>query len=92
MRKSAALCCLSSVVLFGMTATDCAYGQAQRFVQDRFAIGLWVDPPADEKMDQRYRELAEAHFTLVIGALEPKTNRPFERNRLSCASNMICGC
>ena len=36
-------------------------------MQDRFAIGLWVDPPLDANADARYRELAEANFTLVIG-------------------------
>ncbi len=84
MRKWAALCCLSSVVLFGMTATDCAYGQAQRFIQDRFAIGLWVDPPADEKMDQRYRELAEAHFTLVIGGFGAKDKQSIQKQIKLC--------
>ena len=38
-----------------------------RFVQDRFAIGFWVDPPMDAKADARYREIAEANFTLVVG-------------------------
>lgn len=37
------------------------------FEQDRFAIGLWVDPPLDERAEVRYRELAEANFTMVIG-------------------------
>jgi len=67
MKKSTVPCYVLAAVLFCMTATDSALGQAQRFIQDRFAIGLWVDPPADDKMDQRYRELAEANFTLVIG-------------------------
>lgn len=38
-----------------------------RFIQDRFAIGFWVDPPMDDKAETRYREIAEANFTLVIG-------------------------
>lgn len=37
------------------------------FVQDRFAIGFWVDPPLDDKADQRYAEIAEANFTMIIG-------------------------
>ena len=41
--------------------------ETARFTQDRFAIGFWVDPPADEKMDAHYAEIAEANFTLVIG-------------------------
>lgn len=36
------------------------------FVQDRFAIGLWVDPPPDAHITERYRELADANFTFVI--------------------------
>ncbi len=44
-----------------------AWGEGERFEQDRFAIGFWVDPPADETMDLRYREIAQANFTLVIG-------------------------
>ncbi|HOE62252.1 MAG TPA: hypothetical protein PKW18_01550 [Candidatus Sumerlaeota bacterium] len=38
-----------------------------RFHQDRFAIGFWVDPPLDEKADVRYKEIADANFTLVVG-------------------------
>ncbi len=37
------------------------------FVQDRFAIGLWVDPPLDKNAEARYEELAAANFTVVIG-------------------------
>jgi len=40
---------------------------ADRFVQDRFVIGFWVDPPLDDQADERYREIAEAGFSLVIG-------------------------
>ena len=44
-----------------------AVAETPRFFQDQFAIGLWVDPPADERMDARYAELAEAKFNLVLG-------------------------
>ena len=44
-----------------------AQTRGHRFVQDRFAIGFWVDPPADEKMGSRYTEIAEANFTVVLG-------------------------
>jgi len=40
---------------------------ARAFEQDRFAIGFWVDPPMDERADERYREIADANFTFVIG-------------------------
>lgn len=45
-------------------------GQAwaeDRFIQDRFVISFWVDPPFDANADERYREIAEAHFTMVLG-------------------------
>ncbi len=38
-----------------------------RFVQDRIAIGLWVPPQTSENLEQRYQEIADAHFTVVIG-------------------------
>lgn len=44
-----------------------------RFVQDRFVIGMWVDPPVDEKVEARYKELAEANFTMVIANFEANT-------------------
>lgn len=37
------------------------------FVQDRFAIGFWVAPPAMEGLDERYQEMVDANFTLAIG-------------------------
>ncbi|MDQ1257127.1 MAG: hypothetical protein QG656_1729 [Candidatus Hydrogenedentes bacterium] len=56
---------VSGVVLIAVSANVRA---AERFVQDRFAIGFWVDPPADARMDDSYREIAEANFTLVLGS------------------------
>ncbi|MFA5865713.1 MAG: beta-galactosidase [Phycisphaerae bacterium] len=38
-----------------------------QFVQKDFEIGLWVDPPIDDKADSRYKDLADANFTVVIG-------------------------
>ena len=40
----------------------------ERFKQDRFAIGYWVGPHTSENLRERYREIAEANFTLVIGS------------------------
>lgn len=45
----------------------------ERFVQDRFAIGFWVDPPADEAMDRHYQDVAAANFTMVIGGFGATT-------------------
>lgn len=41
--------------------------QAQ-FHQDRFAIGFWVGPQTTENLRDRYREIADANFNLVIGS------------------------
>lgn len=37
------------------------------FQQDRFAIGFWVAPQSTGDLEARYREIAGAHFNLVIG-------------------------
>ncbi|MBL9174315.1 MAG: hypothetical protein JNL10_12325 [Verrucomicrobiales bacterium] len=37
------------------------------FVQDRLAIGMWVPPQTDVDLESRYREIADANFTVVIG-------------------------
>ena len=41
--------------------------QDYRFRQDRFAIGLWVDPPESADLDERYAEIAQANFTFING-------------------------
>jgi hypothetical protein len=38
----------------------------QRFVQDRFVIGFWVEPPFDRRAEDRYREVADAGFNTVL--------------------------
>lgn len=40
---------------------------ASRFVQDRFAISFWVPPPSEETTAARYKEIADANFTVVLG-------------------------
>ncbi|MBM3499226.1 MAG: hypothetical protein FJX74_11215 [Armatimonadetes bacterium] len=71
MRATAILLCLGGV----LTVTV----NAQRFEQDRFAIGFWVDPPADDRMEERYREVAEANFTLFLGANASRTPETMQR-------------
>jgi hypothetical protein len=44
-----------------------ASSAGERFSQDRLGVGLWVDPPVDQEAEKRYAELAQAHFTFVIG-------------------------
>lgn len=61
-----------------------ASGEEQRFVQDRLAIGFWVDPPADKDMDARYAEISEAHFTFVIGSFGARTGEQVDRQLQLC--------
>ena len=63
------------IVIAVVMLTDCSQAKetAGRFVQDRLAIGFWVDPPADQITDARYKEIADANFTFVLGAFGPKT-------------------
>jgi hypothetical protein len=49
-------------------SADAAENDGGRFRQDRFAIGaFWLTFPDDEKLDERFREIAAANFTLVFG-------------------------
>lgn len=58
--------------------------QSGRFVQDRFAIGFWVDPPADQITDARYKEIADANFTIVHGAFGPATKADLKKQLDLC--------
>jgi len=55
-------------VLLGLTIAAIAQDAPAkpRFVQDRFAIGFWVEPPFDAKADARYQQIAEAGFNTVL--------------------------
>ena len=64
MNHSAALSLFILSALLLMSAP--AHAQ-ERFQQDRFAIGLWVDPPLDDQAEARYQDLADANFNMVIG-------------------------
>jgi hypothetical protein len=65
------------------TAQISAAGDA-RFIQDRFAIGFWVDPPVDAQMDARYAEIAEANFTFTLGNYHA-TSPEGIRRQLECS-------
>ncbi len=56
-----------------------------KFVQDRFAIGFWVDPPLDERADARYHELADANFTMVIGSSAGSDKKALDKQLELCA-------
>ncbi len=55
-----------------------------RFHQDRIAIGFWVDPPMDAKADFRYRRIARAGFTLVLGGFGARTPAQAKRQLELC--------
>ncbi len=62
----AALTCLACT--FGLAqATEARAAEPARWVQDRFAIGYWVGPQTAHDAEQRYQEIADANFTVVIG-------------------------
>jgi len=58
------------------------------FVQDRFAIGFWVDPPRDSHAEQRYKEIADAGFNLVLAGFQKGSAstlfRLLKKNKLKC--------
>lgn len=63
---------LVAVTVLAATS-QAAESQKGRFVQDRFVISFWVDPPNEEITDARYKEIADANFTVVEGAFGPAT-------------------
>ncbi|HVV02368.1 MAG TPA: hypothetical protein VHH88_13455 [Verrucomicrobiae bacterium] len=80
-RFVAALCALVWLRPFSAPAADSSHSQ---FHQDRFAIGFWVDPPADDKMDERYREITNANFTFVLGVFGATTPDRVQRQMKLC--------
>lgn len=58
--------------------------KSDKFVQDRFVIGFWVDPPADQITDARYKEIADANFTLVHGLFGPRTQADVKKQLKLC--------
>lgn len=86
MHRLALILPLLIIVLGGSLMPALAQQRAtqQRFVQDRFAIGLWVDPPIDARAGARYAELAAANFTLVIGGFGGNTAEKVKRQLALC--------
>jgi len=61
-----------------------ASAQTERFVQDRFAIGFWVDPPIGDDADYRYKEIADANFTMVLGGFGARTPETVKKQIALC--------
>lgn len=56
---------LSVIAAWGLTDGLCG-AEPGGFVQDRFAIGLWVPPQTRDNLQERYHEMARAGFNVVI--------------------------
>jgi hypothetical protein len=73
---------------YALTAHGADAGSADskspHFVQDRFAIGFWVDPPLDDQADAHYRELADANFTMILGSSAGADKKTLERQLALC--------
>ena len=58
--------------------------QLTTFVQDRIAIGFWVDPPADDQMEEHYKDIADANFTFVLSCFGATTPQAVQRELKLC--------
>jgi hypothetical protein len=58
--------------------------EAQRYVQDSFAIGFWGDPSADENLEQNYADIDAANFTLVVGGFGANIPETVQKQRMRC--------
>lgn len=70
-----------------MAAAAQASAAQSRFIQDRLAIGLWVDPPSNQQTDARFAEIAAANFTFVIGNFGAVTPAAVRRQLRLCGRN-----
>ncbi len=82
MQKIGCACLLTALAL--MLSPFPSSAESGRFVQDRFVIGFWCDPPADDQMADRYKQIAEADFTLVLGGLSATTPETIKRQLDLC--------
>ena len=70
-----------AIVAFMETLSD---GYVPRFIQDHFAVGFWVDPPADANMERHYQDIAAANFTMVLGGFGARTPQTVQRQIALC--------
>lgn len=78
----------SLFLLWILVAHFTALGQekktSSKFIQDRFAIGLWVDPPESPDLDARYAEIAQANFTFINGIFGASSSNAIARQLELC--------
>jgi len=71
--------------VFLLGAASLVFGQSPtRFEQKELVISFWVDPPADERMEEHYRMIAEANFTVVLGGFGASTPPQLRRQLELC--------
>ena len=68
MKRSLCLLMVAGMIITLRGQCMAASAETNRFIQDRFAIGFWVDPPIGDDADFRYEEIADANFTMLSGA------------------------
>lgn len=78
----------AAMAVFATAATH-SEGQApKRFVQDRFCISLWLDPPMSRltpaQVEDHYRMIADANFTVVLGTGGASTPEQIARQLALC--------
>lgn len=72
-----------TIVLLGAACPATA-----RWVQDRFAISIWVDPIVPPReFDARYAELAAANFTVLLGGFGAKNRSSVSAQLGACAKH-----
>ncbi|MBL7043116.1 MAG: hypothetical protein ISR77_31070 [Pirellulaceae bacterium] len=79
--------CLSVVLGMGVALGGrcmTASAETESFIQDRFAIGFWVDPPIGDDADFRYKEIADANFTMVLGGFGARTRETVKKQIELC--------
>jgi hypothetical protein len=60
-------CCnFLCIVLIQLVTSGSSWAENNKFLQDRFVIGLWNPPATSVDLAERYKEIAEANFNLVI--------------------------
>lgn len=75
---------LVAALLVSVAQASWSAEKSDRFVQDRFAIGFWVDPPAKEITNARYKEIADANFTFVLGVFGPQNDKDIAKQIALC--------
>src|SRR3954453_14799300 len=74
----------ASVLLLSAVSLSHAAAPSGKFIQDRIGLGFWVDPPADEHMEEHYADIAKANFTFVIGVFGAATPTNVARQLAYC--------